>query len=161
MVSYPRRQQYHRLFHAVSAAAGTAAAALLALFLAGAGAVVLAAVLLVIAGCFGLYARHWFQLAHRSGVGAASEAEVRHRLPALEWEGWRLRHSLPWRGRGDIDSVAIAPTGIVFAIETKTRAYDERHLNRCGSRRLGWGAAGEGGAARARCRSCASFAPAE
>jgi len=30
-----------------------------------------------------------------------------------------MRHSLPYRGRGDIDSVAIAPTGIAFAIETK------------------------------------------
>jgi hypothetical protein len=41
-----------------------------------------------------------------------------------------MRHSLSWRGVGDIDSVAIAPTGIAFAVETKTRAYDERHLVR-------------------------------
>ena len=33
-------------------------------------------------------------------------------------------------GRGDIDSVAIAPTGVGFAIETKTRMYDERQLGR-------------------------------
>jgi hypothetical protein len=31
-------------------------------------------------------------------------------------------------GAGDIDSVAIAPTGIAFAIETKTRSFDSRHL---------------------------------
>lgn len=43
-------------------------------------------------------------------------------------EGWRLLHSLPWRKRGDIDSVAIAPSGLAFAIETKTRAYDGNHL---------------------------------
>ena len=30
-----------------------------------------------------------------------------------------MRHSLPWQGRGDIDSVAIAPTGIAFAIEKR------------------------------------------
>ena len=30
-------------------------------------------------------------------------------LAPLQAEGWRLRHSLPWQGRGDIDSVAIAP----------------------------------------------------
>ncbi len=51
-------------------------------------------------------------------------------LAALQAEGWRLRHSLPWQGRGDIDSVAIAPTGVAVAIETKTRTYDERHLVR-------------------------------
>jgi hypothetical protein len=42
----------------------------------------------------------------------------------------RVRHSLAWQGRGDIDSVAIAPTGIAIAIETKTRSYDQRHLAR-------------------------------
>ena len=33
-------------------------------------------------------------------------------------------------GPGDIDSLAIAPTGVGFVIETKTRAYDDRHLAR-------------------------------
>ena len=51
-------------------------------------------------------------------------------LAPLEAEGWRLRHSLPWQGQGDIDSVAIAPSGIAVAIETKTRTYDSRHLAR-------------------------------
>ena len=51
-------------------------------------------------------------------------------LAPLRAEGWRLRHSLPWQGRGDIDSVAISPTGIAVAIETKTRTYDQRHLAR-------------------------------
>jgi hypothetical protein len=55
---------------------------------------------------------------------------VQRALAPLRAEGWRLRHSLPWRGRGDIDSVAIAPTGVAVAIETKTRAYDGRHLAR-------------------------------
>jgi hypothetical protein len=39
-----------------------------------------------------------------------------------------VRHSLRWRGRGDIDSLAIAPSGVAFAIETKTRAFGEQHL---------------------------------
>ena len=63
-------------------------------------------------------------------VGARSEDEVRRVLAPLQADGWRLRHSLPWRGRGDIDSLAIAPGGLAFAVETKTRAYDDRHLAR-------------------------------
>ena len=51
-------------------------------------------------------------------------------LAPLKAEGWRLRHSLSWHGGGDIDSVAIAPTGIVVAIETKTRTYEARHVAR-------------------------------
>ncbi|MGA2011780.1 MAG: nuclease-related domain-containing protein [Solirubrobacteraceae bacterium] len=73
-------------------------------------------------------AHHWMRLAGRSRVGARSEDEVRRALAPLEADGWRLRHSLPYRGRGDIDSVAIAPTGTAFAIETKTRAFDAHHL---------------------------------
>ena len=109
------------------AAAGSAAAALLGLVLAGAGA---RAVAVLAAAGLALYACHWLSLASRSGVGARSEDEVRHLLTELEGEGWRLRHSLPWRGRGDIDSLAIAPTRVAFAIETKTRSYDDRHLAR-------------------------------
>jgi hypothetical protein len=75
-----------------------------------------------------LYARRWANLAARTGVGARSEAEVQKVLRVLEAEGWRLRHSLPWPGRGDIDHVAIAPTGIAFAIETKTRTFYPEHL---------------------------------
>ena len=75
-----------------------------------------------------LDARRWVRLAARSRVGARSEGEVRRELAGLEAEGWRLRHSLPCGGRGDIDSVAIAPTGVAFAIESKTRTFDERHL---------------------------------
>jgi hypothetical protein len=55
---------------------------------------------------------------------------VRRALAPLEAEGWRLRHSLAWQGRGDIDSVAIDPTGVAVAIETKTRTYDSCHLAR-------------------------------
>jgi hypothetical protein len=101
---------------------------LLALGVASAGATSLAVALLVVAVGFGFSARRWLGLAKRSRIGARSEDEVRHQLAALQYEGWRVRHSLPWRGRGDIDSVAIAPSGLAFAIETKTKAYEERHL---------------------------------
>jgi Nuclease-related domain len=77
-----------------------------------------------------IYARRWLVLAGRSRVGARSEDEVQRALAPLQADGWRLRHSLPWRERGDVDSVAIAPTGIAVAIETKTKTYDERHLAR-------------------------------
>jgi hypothetical protein len=108
----------------------SAAAMMLALAVASAGAVSAAGVLLLLALGLGAYARHWLSLAGRSGVGAQSEYEVRRALAPLEEDGWRMRHSLPWRGRGDIDSLAIAPTGAGFVIETKTRSYDDRHLAR-------------------------------
>jgi hypothetical protein len=79
---------------------------------------------------FGLLAdaRRWVRLAGRSRLGARSEDDVRRALAPLQAEGWRLHHSLPYRGRGDIDSVAIAPTGIAFVVETKTRTFEARHL---------------------------------
>jgi hypothetical protein len=127
-MNYARRQQYRRLVHAAVAVVVSLAATLLALALGSAGATSLAAVFAITAIGFGFYARRWLGLARRSRVGARSEDEVRHELAALAEEGWRLRHSLRWRGRGDIDSLAIAPSGIAFAIETKTRTYDGRHL---------------------------------
>ncbi|MBV9337043.1 MAG: NERD domain-containing protein [Solirubrobacterales bacterium] len=48
-----------------------------------------------------------------------------------------MRHGLRWPGGGDIDSVAIAPNGVGFAIETKTRIYDERQLDRV-REQAGW-----------------------
>jgi hypothetical protein len=102
---------------------------MLGLWLASMGATSIAGSLLLLAIGLGLYAGDWLVLAGRSRVGACSEDEVRRALTPLRAEGWRLRHSLPWRGRGDIDSSAIAPTGIAFA-ETKTRTYDVRHLDR-------------------------------
>jgi len=104
------------------AAMASGAGVLLALPVAGAGAVSAAGAILVLALGLGFYARHWLSLAARSRVGARSEDEVRRALAPLQADGWRLRHSLPWRGRGDIDSLAIAPTGVAFAIETKCAA---------------------------------------
>ena len=51
-------------------------------------------------------------------------------LAPLRGGGLAAAAFLPWKGRGDIDSVAIAPTGIAVAIETNTRTYDERHVAR-------------------------------
>ena len=129
-MNYARRQQYRRLSHARKAALGGVVAGLLGLAVASAGAAALAGLLLLMAVGLGLHARRWLSLAGRSRVGANSEDEVQRALAPLQAEGWRLRHSRPWQGRGDIDSVAIAPTGIAVAIETKTRAYDARHLAR-------------------------------
>jgi hypothetical protein len=129
-VNYARRQHYRRLSHAGKAALGSVVAGLLALVVASAGAAALGGLLLLTAVGLGLYARHWLALAGRSRVGARSEDEVQRALAPLQVEGWRLRHSLPCQGRGDIDSVAISPAGIAVVIETKTRTYDDRHLAR-------------------------------
>jgi Nuclease-related domain len=130
-LNYARRQRYRRLSHAGKAAVGSVVAGLLGLVVASAGAAALGGLLILTAVGLVFYARHWLSLAGRSRVGALSEDEVQRALAPLEVEGWRLRHSLPWQGQGDIDSVAIAPTGIAVAIvETKTRRYDGRHLTR-------------------------------
>jgi hypothetical protein len=112
------------------AAMASGASVLLALAVAAAGAVSAAGTMLVLALGLGLYARHWLSLAGRSRVGARSEDEVRSTLAPLQTEGWRLRHSLPWRGRGDIDSLALSPSGVGYVVETKTRTYNDRHLAR-------------------------------
>ena len=130
LLSYVRRQQYRRLSRAAAAAVASAAAMMLALAVASAGAVSAAGVLLVLALGLGLSARHWLSLAQRSRVGARSEDDARRALAPLQAGGWRLRHSLPWRGRGDIDSLAVAPTGVGFVVETKMRRYGDRHLAR-------------------------------
>jgi hypothetical protein len=130
LVNFARRQQYRRLLRAGEAAAGSTIVALLGVMGARLGAPNLAAALLLAAIALGLCSRHWISLARRSAVGAHSEDAVQHALTPLEAEGWRLRHSLRWAGRGDIDSVAIAPAGIAVAIETKTRSYDRPHLAR-------------------------------
>lgn len=95
---------------------------MLAVIAGSTGAIPVASMLVLIMVVLMIDARRWAGLAGRSRVGARSEEQVRCALAALEAEGWRLRHSLPYRGHGDIDSVAIAPTGVAFAIETKCAA---------------------------------------
>ena len=127
-MNYPRRQHYRRVRRAAAAVAAGVLPTGLALLAASLGAVPVAAVLLLVAVALGGYARHWARLAGRSRVGARSEDQVQRALAPLHPEGWRLRHSLPWQGRGDIDSVAIAPTGIAFAIETKAQRFEAQHV---------------------------------
>jgi Nuclease-related domain len=126
--SFPRRQQYRRLRRAAASGTAGLVAGAFAVIAAGAGALSVAGVLLLVTSGLVIDARRWLRLASRSRIGARSEDDVRRALTPLEAEGWRLRHSLPYRGRGDIDSVAIAPTGIACVIETKTRTFDARHL---------------------------------
>lgn len=128
--SFPRRQQLRRLSRAVGSGVTAVAAGVLAIIASGAHAPAVAVALMFVTIGLVLDSRRWMSLAGRSRVGAHSEDEVQRALARLEAEGWRLRHSLPWRGRGDIDSVAIAPTGVAFAIETKTKTLEDRHVAR-------------------------------
>jgi len=114
--SFPRRQQYRRLRRAATSGAASLAACALAITAAASGTWAVAGAVLLAAVALGSYARRWQRLAARSRIGARSENEVRHALAVLGAEGWQLRHSLAYGGSGDIDSVAIAPTGIAFTI---------------------------------------------
>jgi Holliday junction resolvase-like predicted endonuclease len=126
--SYPRRQEYRRLRRVAARCVAGLVACIFAVIVASAGVWAGAGALLLVAAGLFVDARHWMRLAARSRIGAESEEEVRLALAALEQEGWRLRHSLAHGGRGDIDSVALAPTGIAFAIEVKTRSFERGHL---------------------------------
>ena len=126
--SFPRRQQARRLRRAAASGSAAIVVGALAATAAGVGAGALGGLLALGMAALLLDARRWVRLAARSRVGARSEGAVRFALGGLEAEGWRLRHSLGWGGRGDIDSIAIAPTGTAFAIETKASTFDERHL---------------------------------
>jgi len=128
--SFPRRQQYRRLRQAARSGAAAIAVGVLAIIAAGAHAPEVAFALVFAMIGLGLDSRRWLVLAGRSRVGARSEDEVQRTLARLEAEGWRLRHSLRWRGHGDIDSIAITPTGLGFAIETKTRTHGDGHAAR-------------------------------
>jgi hypothetical protein len=121
VISYPRQQQYRRLGRSAAAASAALATGLLALLAGSVGAAPVAGALLIATAVLAEYARHWGRLAARSRVGARSEGQVRRALEPVRGEGWRLRHAVPWQGRGDIDHVAIAPrdVGLAFAIETK------------------------------------------
>ena len=126
--SFPRRQQARRLRRAAASGSAAIVAGAFAASAASVGATALAGLLALGMAALLLDARRWMRLAARSRVGARSEGAVRRTLGGLEAEGWRLRHSLGWGGRGDIDSVAISPTDLAFAIESKTCTFDERHL---------------------------------
>jgi hypothetical protein len=108
-VNYPRRQRYRRLSRAGRSALAAAATAFFGILVLRIGPVLPGELLVAVAVGLAVRTRHWLSLAERSRVGARSEDEVRRVLAALEEQGWRLRHAVRWSGRGDIDSVAIAP----------------------------------------------------
>ncbi len=74
-------------------------------------------------------------------VGAQSEAQVRRALSGLETEGWRLRHSLPGRGRA--------------RLLHQRRRRERSHMAIYRARARCWGliAPGLGSRRRTRCRS--------
>jgi hypothetical protein len=129
-VSYPRRQQLHRLLRAARLAAGAMLASVGALLLGSAGYAGLAVSLGAVAAVLGLLSRRALRLARRSRVGAESEAQVRRALEPLAREGWRVAHAVDWPGRGDLDHVLRSPSGMGFVIETKTLRYTRAHLAR-------------------------------
>ena len=133
IASTPRRQQWHRLRTAATRAVLAALVLGLAAVSASAGYATIAAALGVVAAALALASRRSLRLAARSRVGAASEALVRRSLASLEPEGWRVRHSLDWPGRGDLDHVIRAPSGIGFIVETKTLRFERTHLGHVAS----------------------------
>lgn len=119
-----------RLRHAVARALEAALALGLAVMMwwIGEGALAFAALLLTAA--LSLDGAHALRLAARSRVGAESEAQVRRALEPLTRDGWDVQHAVDWPGRGDLDHVVRAPSGVGFVIETKTRRYTRAHLER-------------------------------
>jgi Nuclease-related domain len=105
-------------------------ALLAAVLVAGAGDWTLAVTLSLLSGVLAWASRRALRLSARSGVGAASEAQVRRTLEPLRSEGWRVQHALNWPGIGDLDHLIRSPEGTGFLIETKTRRYIPAHVRR-------------------------------
>ena len=133
--SFPRRQQARRLRRAAATGSAGIVAGALAATAAGVGATALAGVLALVMVALVLDARRWVRLAARSRVGARSEDTVCRALSGLEAEGWRLRHSLPWGGRGDVDSADLDAPGSAAWREGRD-LLPGTHAARC--RRPGW-----------------------
>jgi Holliday junction resolvase len=128
-VSYPRRAQLRYTVWSWAAYAGGAFALVGAAVQARSSAASAALMLCAAAALFGS-GLAWSRRAARYRAGAGSERLVAERLRTLEQRGWIVRHSVVWRGRGDIDHVVEAPGGLAFAIETKTTRYEREHLAR-------------------------------
>jgi hypothetical protein len=156
-MNYPRRQQYRRLSKAGEAAVGSVVAAMLAFAAVSAGAPALAGPLLLTAVGLGLYSRHWLSLARRSRVGARSEDAVQRALAALQAEGWRLRHSLAWRGGvGEISTRWRSPRPVLRWRSRPRRGPTTLAISLwCASRQRGCHGAADGGPPTARSASCA------
>jgi hypothetical protein len=70
------------------------------------------------------------RLAARARVGADAEDVVRRALDQLARDGWAVEHGVAWPGGGDIDHLVRSPQGVGFAIETKTRSFNQGQLDR-------------------------------
>ena len=114
----------------MSRAAGAAVTLAAAVLAVAVDQVELGLALALLSGVLALASRHALRLAARSRVGAESEGQVRQALKPLTREGWRVRHAVDWPGRGDIDHVLRSPSGMGFAIETKTLRYSRAHVAR-------------------------------
>jgi Nuclease-related domain len=126
--SYPQRASRRYRLRAWTA---FAAAAIALLGMGGArSSFAASATMLVVAGAAVGLGIMWRRRAARYRAGARSERLVAERLQPLAQHGWTVRHSVAWPGRGDIDHVVEAPSGLAFAIETKTGRYDRAHLAR-------------------------------
>lgn len=156
--SNPRRQQVRRLGRAAAIAVGGLAATVGAVAAALAGLWAIAVGLLLVAAgprspCASLGAAGGPQRCRRA-VRVPQRA-----LSILEREGWRIRHSERWRGRSDIDHVAISPAAIAFAIETKTLPSNRDTSKTSATKPPGFGSDAAAGARAARFRFSASRAP--
>jgi hypothetical protein len=130
MVSHPRILQYRRLIRCAGFAAAAVVTAVAALAALAGGLAVVGIVLLAAAAVFAAASHKALLLARRGRVGADAEDAVRRVLASLAQEGWIVQHGVGWPGGGDIDHLVRSPQGLGFAIETKTRSFNERHLGR-------------------------------
>jgi Nuclease-related domain len=77
--------------------------------------------------------------AARHRIGADSEQLVHDTLERLRPHGYTITHGARWPGGGDIDHLVRTPHGLGLCIETKTRAFDQAHLERL-RRQADWAA---------------------
>jgi hypothetical protein len=137
--SFPRRRQYRHTTAAVGYVTLAVFAVGVALELLVSGSGTLVVVLLAAAGGLGIAGKRSLDLAGRNRVGADSERQVRRELDRLRRDGWQVRHGVDWPGGGDIDHLLRSPTGVGYVVETKTRSFEDRHLQRT-ARAAGWAA---------------------
>jgi Nuclease-related domain len=128
--NYARRQQYRRLCRAGRLGLAGLTAGLFGMLLIAIDFALPGCLLLAVAVIVGRALGTGCPSPGGAGSALALRTWCGRALPPLEEHGWRVRHGMRWPGGGDIDSVAIAPNGVGFAIETKTRTYDQRHLGR-------------------------------
>jgi hypothetical protein len=131
--SHPRVLQFRHLARGAGFVVAAAIAALGGLGALAAHAVVVGGGLLAAAATLATASHKAFRLARRGRVGADAEDAVRSALYGLAREGWDVRHGADWPGGGDIDHLVRSPGGLGFAIETKTRSFNQRQLDRATS----------------------------